>query len=578
MDGMNMSARPQQTRLVEIARAVLAEDEKQLIQAGTGTGKSFALLATALEASKETKLPSVVVCPTNNLIDQYVLKDAPRVQKILGGTFEYLKGRSHYLCTQSQAARKLMVKDADALYERFVAEGVLEWAKAGLEGWGCSGDCNQMFGDKCAMQEAKKRCAQADVIITNGHVLVWDLKVSQMTAGAANLLPAYGALFIDECHEIDNVAKNCNSDSIGPKSSVYDYIDGLYKWVQNRISTFDKGVREVKIEVDETLSALMETADEEAGRLESQIASLAGNPENVEEIKALRKELKIYERFIDFATSGDDRFISTISVEEDKDGTTVAMLNRRCVNSASWMRQILTRQASILVSGTIPSTLAKRLGIGGTPMEDVGTPFDYSKSVLAISPFDARNKNDDHKRIMEVCGAVLDMCKRPHSEGGGGTLILFTSWADMERVMPQVHRFLAANMADVPPVFMQTRGNPQETAEDLKAFKAHGHAVMGGVQSMWTGVDVPGDALRQVVIFRLPWPVPTPEIEAVKAIHGYQTYSDAMMALFVQGSGRLVRQVSDNGRLFVADCRAKGLRFGSNPMSKHLTKFQPLGH
>lgn len=583
MDGTGMTARPQQTKLVELARQALEDSTVKAIQAGTGTGKSYAVLATALESARTLKMPSVVVAPTNALVNQYVQKDAPAVQKVLGGDFAYLKGRSQYLCTQSPEGRKLKKAEAVEIFNKAVEQGHWEWAPAGLPGWGCTGDCDVKFDEPCAMQLAKEAAGKADVIVTNGHVLVWDLKVDQMTAGVARLLPAYGALFIDECHEIDAVTKSCNSDQIGPNSSVYDFVIGLKHWVLKKIEEMGNFQTELLVTVEEgkdnDLIGMVQEAQREAGRLESLIAGMAGNPESYDEVKQLRKELKTWQRFISFATSDDDRFISTITKERTKEGEEVPMLNRKCIDASSWTRPILQGQASVLVSGTIPPSLPSRLGVRDATLDDVGTPFNYNESVLAISPFSAaqkdrkQNPSNENKRLMEVCGAVVDMARRSHEEGGGGTLILFTSYRDLNTVMPMIEQALAKAGVNVP---VMVQGTPQETADNLERFKAHGHAVMGGVQSLWTGVDIPGNALRQVIIFQLPWGVPTLEVKAVEAKYGHQPYKDDMMTRLVQGIGRLVRRVGDNGRIYIADSRAKNIRWASNSMSQHVPQFAPF--
>lgn len=578
MAGSGLEARPQQTSLVEFAREVLKDDETVFVQAGTGTGKSYAVLALALEAAEANNQPSVVVAPTNALVNQYILKDAPAVTKVLGGRFAYLKGRSTYLCTQSSEGRKLKKAEAVKVFMENVEAGRFEWAQAGLPGWGCTSDCNPVFGDLCAMQQAKELASLANVIVTNGHVLVWDLKVDQMTNGVARLLPSYGALFVDECHELDAVAKNCNSDAIGPNSEVYDFVIGLQGWVDAQVKKFNKLQTEVLVETashDAEFAGMVEEATREVGRLESLIAGMAGNPEAYDEVKELRKQLKPLTRFLDFANSEDDRFISTITMEPDRTGELKPSLNRKCIDSSSWLRPILKDQASVLVSGTIPPSLPKRVGMGHAQLKDVGTPFHYGRSVLAISPFSAKDRESDFKRVKEVCGAVVDMSRRSHEEGGGGSLVLFTSWRDLDEVMPQIVRALRASGLDNP-VYAQSRDNQQETAQDLADFKAHGHAVMGGVQSMWTGVDVPGPALRQVVIFRLPWGVPNLEVKAIEAKFGRQPYADDMMTRLVQGIGRLVRTTEDDGRVFIADSRAKSQRWASNPMSKHVPQFSPF--
>lgn len=577
MEAMGLEARKEQALLVSHLRENLGAEEVVLIQAGTGVGKSYGVIGAALEANEKYGIPSIVVCPTNALIDQYIKKDAPRIREALGldeSAIAYIKGRNNYLCSASHGA--MMDKDATKTVLDLINRGVYEWADAGLEGWGCSGDCDQRMGDVCAIQAARAKAAKAKVAITNGHVLIWDLKVEQMTDGVVNLLPRCGALFIDECHEIDQVAKSCNSDQIGPNAAVYDMVPGLQRWVgRMTMQMHQLHVTETPVDIDASLTAMMQEADKEAGRLESQLAGMR-DPEYADEAKTLRKELKALTRFIDFATDGDERFISTITIEPGKDGVDVTYLNRKCVDSSGWMRQILLRQPSALVSGTIPQSLSRRIGVPKAPLEDVGTPFDYSKSVLAISAYSAKEKRDEVNRIKSACLAVVEYARKSHEEGGGGTLLLFTSWRDLEVVMPQVYKALKAEGLDKKcPVWMQTKGDSKETQKDLAEFREHGHGVMGGVASLWTGVDVPGPALRQVIIYRLPWGVPTLEVKAIEKIHGREPYVDDMMTKLVQGAGRLVRTPEDNGRILVVDSRARNLRFRSNPMSRHMVDFIP---
>jgi ATP-dependent DNA helicase DinG len=583
MESLGLQARKEQTALVEFIRTNLANEEQAMIQAGTGVGKSFAALATAFEANEKYGIPSLIVCPTNALIDQYVKKDAPRVVEALNEEgkepkrIAHIKGRNNYLCSASHGA--MLDKNAPKLIKEFIEKGVFEWAEAGLEGWGCSGDCDQRMGDICAIQAARELASRAHVVITNGHVLVWDLKVEQMTDGVVNLLPRVGAVFIDECHAVDEVAKSCNSDQIGPNAAVYDMVPGLQRWVARTTMLMNQmKLNEAPVDIDAELTRMLQEADRTAGRLESQLAGMR-DPSYAAEAKEIRKDLKAVQRFIDFATDSDDRFISTITIEPGKDGVDVTQLNRKCIDSSSWMKRILLRQPSALISGTIPKSLGRRIGIPDATFEDVGTPFDYSKSVLAIGYDSAKDRNAEVRRIKSVVDAVLEYARKPHEEGGGGSLVLFTSWRDLEVVMPQVYKALKKEGLDKKcPVWMQTRGDSAETQRDLVEFKEHGHGVMGGVASLWTGVDVPGAALRQVIIYKLPWGVPTLEVKAIEKIHGRDPYVDDMMTKLVQGAGRLVRSTDDFGRVLITDSRARQLRWRTNPMSRHMAEFAPANH
>lgn len=572
LKSMGLSPRPQQTKLVQFAREVLADGEATYVQAGTGTGKSYALLCTALEAARTSadRKPSVIVCPTNNLINQYVEQDAPKISKTTGGRFEYLKGRNRYLCTASfQMSQE---RDPIATFDKLVEGGKLEWAQHGLDNsWGCSGDCDDKMGDKCAVQIARKRAAEAEVIITNGHMLVWDWRVLGFTNGAVGLLPEFGALFVDEAHALDDVGRSCMSDQIKRNSAVFREVEGLSAWVDVVTKDLNEFHREMAIDTeDPRLADIVKVAAEAVNALERQL-DWAVEEKDHALARVLKKQMRAQQRFLDFADAdeAEGRFISTITMESVEGSKDLApALNTTCVDSSFIFRDILNKQPSLLVSGTVPQTLPRRMGTPTAELEDVGTPFDFSRSTLAIS----RHRGNDPKvawdRVQETVAAVNDMCGRSHENGGGGTLILFTSWKDLNEVMPHVAKGLKHNV----PVFAQS-SDPQDTAKCLEQFKKHGHAVMGGVTSMWTGVDVPGHALRQVIIYRLPWGVPTLEVKAIEKIHGRQVYADSMLQTLAQGIGRLVRTVEDNGRVYIADSRANNLRWRQSPLTRHISKF-----
>lgn len=596
---MGLSPRKQQTALVGHARAAITDDSRVLVQAGTGVGKSFAILSVALEAARENSMPSVVVCPTNALVNQYVEKDAPRIAKVTGGKFEYLKGRSNYLCTSSYG----MFHDVDGAvrddeFLSLTADGQYEWSQHGLPNtWGCSGDCercrcaclcgknkccldtmragkcccNRCDGDQCAVQLARARAQTAEVVVTNGHLLVWDYRVIEMTHGQSRLLPEFGALFIDECHEVEGVGRSCYSDQIGPGSSVYSEVEGLRPWVE----AVTKEMNE-RDELAVGSVASIEPLIDDINYAHKRVKDLADLLEASHGDKSLRKEykreMKSLLRFLNFVNHEDPQFVSTITLEwSDKDKKMVPMLNLKCVDVALQFRRILTNQATLMTSGTVPVTLSRRLGVAEAEFFDVGTPFDYSKSQLVISNLSGKfGANNDYDRACQMADAITAASTKGVNGEAGGTLILFSSWRDLDNVMPMVMSKIDSSI----PVFGQSKTDQRDTAEMVESFKAHGNAVLCGVQSLWTGIDIPGSALKQVIIYKLPWPVPTIESKAIEAIHGRQVYVDQMLQLLTQGIGRLVRTTEDSGRVFIVDSRARSQRWTSNQMTKHVAGFQ----
>lgn len=607
MASLGLTPRPQQLKLVDGIRDLIATGPGvKFYQAGTGTGKSFVVLPEALEAARRSGLPSVVVCPNNSLINQYVRKDAPKVKAATGGKIVYIKGRANYLCSQSKGLQDLGTdRVAKQRYTELTAGGDVEWADLGLDStYGCpgAGECDastswvrddlcdlhsghrswcedindrkpwecECKGDKptcscryyCGAIEAKRMAESADVIITNAHVLTFNYLVYGWSAGVVSLLPKYGALFVDECHELEAIGRACQSDEIKPRSRVYDYVDGLREWVdRSAFKMIEAGQTEGLLGRDDEIKAMAKTASDLAEDLE-QRADEAGV--DVDLAKQYRKEAKQLMRFVDFVAESEEH-ISIVEIQpfepyEDP----IVHLKRVCVDTSMVFRDILTEQPSVLLSGTIPGTEPRRLGVGDfSRIEDVGHPFDYSKSRLVISNHSAKTRESVYQRATQAAKAI--------NAKGGGALVLFTSWKDVDEVLPMIVQQLDPEIRDE--VYVQSRDDKASLAQDIEDFKAHGSAVLVGVASLWTGLDIPGNALRTVIIWKLPYGVPTLEAKAIERKHGRQVYWDAMLCRLVQGIGRLVRTVDDAGTVFIVDARAKNQKWGSNSMTKHITEF-----
>lgn len=557
LQARGLQARPQQTKLIEH----IQPGQVVLGQAGTGTGKSYVLLSAAVALRHASGKPSVVVCPTNALVDQYVHKDAPEVAAATGATFTHLKGRNRYLCASSVGLRELGGGALDvwqAMVDKHGTADLDRIADHPAERWGCPGS-KRCSGEGCGAMLARQRAAAFDVIITNAHVLVWDRRVRDWTADGVMLLPDMGGLLIDECHELDASARSCLSDRITQRSAIYGLVPALSPWVRSRAAQLKAdGRTEQLLEPDEQFHRWRDRVMDQAEGLRSEIdAERANEYPDWDQIRHWRDELALHERFLDLTSATDNdgaQFITTI----DADGN----INRLCVNASRLLGRVLRGQASVLVSGTVPASLPARLGVPDAPITNVGHPFDYGRSRLVISRHDAKNPSKlvRSQRVASLAKAIR--------QTGGGTLVLFTSWADLEAVMPKV----ATELPDIP-VYMQSREYPQTLKDDIEAFRADGNAVLAGVRSLFTGIDIPGDALRQVVLWKLPYPVPTLERQAIERIHGRQVYYDEMLTSLAQGVGRLVRTVQDQGRVLILDSRARSQRWHASPLTAHLAEF-----
>lgn len=562
MEGLGLAPRAQQVALLAYARTAMSQGATEMVQAGTGTGKSYVLLSAARERSQETGLPSVVVCPTNRLIDQYIEKDMPSVRGVVGGSWAQIKGRGRYVCASSY---KLFMARNRAEQFRKLAAVHLEWEKLGLtEEWACPGfpvcksrpDCDhEDFCDcepLCGAMIARQRAASADVVITNAHVLMWDRMLRSWTMGMVGLLPDHGALFVDECHELEAVARSVLSVEIKSTGRMVTKVDGLSQWIQKTLENMKElGESERELVEDEDLTKMAVKARILAADL---LSTMDTTPDE-------QKMADTLNNFYDMVVNKDDRFVTLIEMQDDPKHFVVGLLRKVCINASYELREIIERQPTLLVSGTIPASDRRRLGLHPQmPLRDVGHPFNYGNSQLLVSQFSPKEPRDLSGRVAGLARAI--------NQTGGGTMVLFTSWKDLEEVMPLVAKQLLPGID----VYMQSREGG--LSQDIEDFKRDGNAVLAGVRSLVTGVDIPGPALRQVVWWKLPWPSPTIEIRKIIDIFGQQTYRDMMMMQLVQGIGRLVRTVDDCGRVIIFDSRAKRLDWEGNPMSAHLAEFR----
>ncbi len=657
----------QRAMAAAIAR-VYNEGGVGLLEAGTGVGKSLGYLVPALRWAAANGERTVVSTNTINLQEQLVGKDLPFLARALTDQkvrFALLKGWRNYLC-------KLRLEQATGgaaeLFEDGMAgdlKTIAAWAAQTTDGsladlpvpprsevWDeVSAEPDVCTRVKCAHFEscfvfaARRKAADADVIVVNHHLLLADLAVRRAAQNwdDAAVLPAYGRLVVDEGHHLEDAAATHLGTTVTRRGlqRLVGRLDrrgkGLLPALAMRLgaskdllSTASLDLLEAKLapsvlalrNKSELLFDLLDTFIEEEGqpvvRLTQAFSShriwkagldvslqdtlgeiellnhglglvrerIEGSTALDEALAPLMNELRSVTRRLQTAGDGlrraltppaDDDSIRWIEVRGREKSVALSSVP---LDLAPILREDLFKRldSTIVTSATLTASsgdvatdvhrfdfLAARLGLDDaelTPTTAVfPSPFDYAtQSLLAIpSDIPAPNVDGDGHRSA-ITRIVLDVAEA----SDGGLFVLFTSHRDVRQLAAELR---ARGIERRWPLIV----HGEESRDALLArFRDSGQAILLGTASFWEGVDVPGDALRGLIIAKLPFRVPTEPVtaaqcEAIEA-RGGNAFSEYMLPhaslRLKQGFGRLIRTATDRGVVVIADPRIVTKRYG----------------
>jgi Rad3-related DNA helicase len=391
----------------------------------------------------------------------------------------------------------------------------------------------------CRYREQKERAMAANIVVTNADMLIVNDR----------LLPEpffdrEGPLLVDEAHTLEAKLRDFSDRSLRADWLTRESPSG---------AELGKFIGRFKREPETVTGAAELPGLLEAFMRGIEAQSAAGITPGKRALEMYESAGKIYNRVV---TPHDNALVWA-------DGEALKL---SWVDVSASARELLEARPFGLVSATIPGSMASSLGLKDARIVDVGHPFDYKKqATLSISQVNgayqyAREKSNLQKRAVELKEHIL--------KHDGGALCLFSSFKDMENVYEEIIRDLrGAGLTVLKQGGMKTN---QELGEE---FKRHGNAVLFGSESFATGFDVPGNALRFVSIWKLPYPGKDPVTEALMK-RFYLRYNDLMLTRVTQAIGRLIRTVDDEGHVWIGDSRAEGKVLGdSGLMTRHLKEF-----
>jgi len=542
--------RPAQDRLY--THLTRLNESGVIAQAGTGTGKSMGILAAAAHSARETGEQSVIVTPTLTLMNQYRDGDTPWAIKAYPDlAFAEVRGMRHYTCQQT-----LEIQTGMNLEYTGGCMGLdAACTQTGWEGHndGCMDGCEIMHGPRweCGYRQARYDAKHADVAITNADMLIVNDRI--LYGLGKEFLSLDGALFVDEAHTLEQKLRDYASRSLWHGSVKRFHFAGeagptLARWLERQ---------------DRSL-ALKDVSGFPQRALEEIAYATMPAQRPGDGLTKQRETQEACERIRAYIMAPHDNAVLHVGQ---------GSLKYDWINISQSAGELLSTRRFGLVSATIPSTMGQVLGVPNAPFTDVGHPFDYANQAwLGFSAYGGDYKSAQHdsnfeQRYIEVRNLI--------NRAKGGALILFSSFKDLERVQQRLQHDLELS-SEVGDIFAQDReGTPTDRQILAEAFKADGNAVLLGSESFATGFDVPGNALRLVVLWKLPYPAVDPVSNAIRE-SSFARYNDIMKVRAVQAIGRLIRTDTDRGIVWVADGRGKRLLDRKDPLTSHLPEFARL--
>jgi ATP-dependent DNA helicase DinG len=577
--------------MAEAVAEAIANRDKLVVEAGTGTGKTFAYLIPALMSGRKT----IISTGTKALQDQLYHRDLPLVSKAVGRpvTTALLKGRANYLCLQ----RLDQVTDPASTLQGDLNE-VRAWRHRTASGdraelvevpedspvWPLvTSTVDNCLGQKCPeysrclVVKARKAAQEADLVVVNHHLLLADLAMKE--EGFVEFLPGAEAIILDEAHQIPDLAVQFFGVTLGSREmerlvdearaatlpfsepELNRRIDALQTAIRNLRA--DAPRNEGRHELSEHMAELREPLANLAHAIHDMVVALA----DLAEASVVLQ--KIHDQLVGMAER-----LATLRSDDTWDGLRWIEINMRSLrlnltplDVSAKLRGLIDNgfQSWIFTSATLAvgedfSHFGSRMGLAGVAGLTFPSPFSLQQNGLIYLPNDMPQPSDPGHTdaMLEAVTPLLDFTS-------GGMFCLFTS----HRALNNAKKWFKSHPSALGGRTLLVQGDaPRDDL--LRRFRQIGDAVLLGTGSFWEGVDVRGPALSVVAIDKLPFaspgdPLMMARLEYLRrqGANGFMEHQLPQAVLSLkQGAGRLLRDQTDYGVVVLCDPRITGKSYG----------------
>ncbi|PRG95873.1 helicase [Burkholderia multivorans] len=600
-----------------------AGDNTLIVEAGTGTGKTYAYLVPAMLWGGKV----IVSTGTKHLQDQLFLRDIPTVRNALAVpvTVAMLKGRANYLChyyLQRTADNGRLPSRQDTAYlqeiVRFakitksgdkaelasVPETAPVWSMVTSTRDNCLGqECPHY--KECFVMQARREAQQADIVVVNHHLFFADIMLRD--TGMAELLPNANTVIFDEAHQLPETATLFFGETLSTTQILElardTVAEGLshardaVEWVKLG-GALERAARDVRLAFADDQIVRMSLAqlgddhplfaalDALEAALDALASALASQAERAESLGAcLRRARELQDLLAGWvapgaaeaaaqadaaaageaaAAAGDPnekvRWVEVFAHTVQLHETPLSVAPIFAKQRAGVPRAWIFTSATLSVRGDF-THYAAQMGLSSRRSMTLASPFDYQTQGLLYVP-----RNLPQPSSPAFTDAVFDAALPAIEASGGGVFMLCTTLRAVDRIASKLRDVIESRGWNTP---LLVQGDASRT-ELLDRFRAYGNAILVGSQSFWEGVDVRGDALSLVVIDKLPFAPPDDPVLAARldalAKKGLSPFAVHQLPQAVitlkQGAGRLIRAETDRGVLMICDTRLVDKPYG----------------
>ncbi|OCH10910.1 ATP-dependent helicase [Aliivibrio fischeri] len=591
---------PRQPQL-DMAHAVhdaIKNGTQLVVEAGTGTGKTFAYLAPALVSGKKT----IISTGSKNLQEQLFHRDLPLMVSSLGfyGQVALLKGRSNYLCPE-RLNRQFIESHTPQADPELLTQLVKVRTWSSETKTGDLGDCEAIAEDspiipsitstndnclgkecpsfeECFVVKARKKALDADVVVVNHHLFLADLAIKE--TGFGELIPEADIFIFDEAHQLPDIASQYFGQSLSSRQ-----LTELAKDIEIGYRTEARDMRQLQKVAERLAGAAMDL------RIILGDTSFRGNWREAIKSQAVQREilrindafelaydvLKLalgrsqlldaaferctllknrLERVCDTTISGYSYWYECTPRHFSLHITPLSVADKFKEQVAEKEGAWIFTSATLAVNDDF-SHFTQRLGLEPTKQFSLPSPFDYQSQALLCVPRFLPEPNS-----YGVAPKLVELLEPVIKQNQGRCFFLCTSH-QMMRDLAELFR----QTLDLP-VLVQGETTKQKL---LTEFMELGNALLVATGAFWEGIDVRGDALSCVIIDKLPFTAPDDPLLKARIedcqLSGGDAFSqvqipDAVITL-KQGVGRLIRDTKDKGVLVICDNRLVTRPYGS---------------